>query len=112
MTRIACIGECMIELTEDEAGGPGAMRRGYGGDTLNSAVYLARELAGLDSLVSYVTVLGDDEYSSEMLEGWAAGIGATMPPRDSFSLQAMWHRRSKCCAVSTGSISRASRSPS
>ena len=72
MTRIACIGECMIELTEDKAGGPGAMRCGYGGDTLNSAVYMARELAGADARVSYVTLLGDDPYSGEMLRGWAA----------------------------------------
>jgi 2-dehydro-3-deoxygluconokinase len=72
MTRIACIGECMIELTEDRASGPGAMRRTYGGDTLNSAVYLARELAGPEARVSYVTLLGEDPYSSEMLDAWAA----------------------------------------
>lgn len=72
MTRIACIGECMIELTEDRVGSPGAMHRTYGGDTLNSAVYLARELAGVNARVSYVTLLGDDPYSGEMLDGWAA----------------------------------------
>jgi 2-dehydro-3-deoxygluconokinase len=72
MTRIACIGECMIELIEGGATAPGAMRRGYGGDTLNSAVYMARELPSADARVSYVTLLGDDPYSGEMLRGWAA----------------------------------------
>jgi 2-dehydro-3-deoxygluconokinase len=72
MKRIACIGECMIELFEDATSGPGTMRRTWGGDTLNSAVYTARELAGADALVHYVTILGDDPYSAEMLDGWAA----------------------------------------
>jgi 2-dehydro-3-deoxygluconokinase len=72
MTRIACIGECMIELTEGGASASGAMHRGYGGDTLNSAIYMARELAGSNERVSYVTLLGDDPYSGEMLRGWTA----------------------------------------
>ena len=38
MSRIACIGECMIELREEADGRPS---RSYGGDTLNTAVYLA-----------------------------------------------------------------------
>ncbi len=72
MTRIACIGECMIELSEGGAAAPGAMHRFYGGDSLNTAVYLARELADVDARVSYVTLLGDDPYSGDMLRGWAA----------------------------------------
>ena len=51
--RIACVGECMIELREASDGG---LTRGYGGDTLNTAVYLAR----LGAVVDYVTALGDD----------------------------------------------------
>ena len=39
MTRIACIGECMVELREEA---DGRLSRAYGGDTLNTAVYLAR----------------------------------------------------------------------
>ena len=82
MTKIACIGECMIELFEDTASGPGTMRRTYGGDTLNSAVYLARELAGSEAIVHYVTLLGDDPYSAEMLDGWAAeGIDTSLTER-------------------------------
>src|SRR5258708_2866409 len=69
MTRIACIGECMIELKQ-AAGG--LYSRGYGGDTLNTAVYLARLGAGVD----YITALGDDPLSDEMIAGWAAeGVG-------------------------------------
>ena len=63
--RIACIGECMLELSE-AAGG--ALTRAYGGDTLNTAVYLAR----LGVAVDYCTVLGDDPFSREMLAGWRA----------------------------------------
>lgn len=82
MTRIACIGECMIELFEDAESGPGFMRRTWGGDTLNSAVYLARELTGGQALVHYVSVLGDDPYSAEMLDGWTAeGIDSSLTER-------------------------------
>ena len=69
MTRVACIGECMVELKQ-AAGG--LFSRGYGGDTLNTAVYLAR--LGVDA--DYVTALGDDSLSDEMIAGWAAeGVG-------------------------------------
>ncbi|SDP33160.1 sugar kinase [Afipia sp. GAS231] len=69
MTKVACIGECMIELKQ---AGSGLFSRGYGGDTLNTAVYLARLGAGVD----YITALGDDPLSDEMITGWAAeGVG-------------------------------------
>jgi 2-dehydro-3-deoxygluconokinase len=69
MTQVASIGECMIELKQ--AGG-GLYSRGYGGDTLNTAVYLAR----LGVEVDYITALGDDPMSDEMVRGWAAeGVG-------------------------------------
>src|SRR5688572_23991865 len=59
----------MIELREMA---DGRFSRGYGGDTLNTAVYLAR----LGVEVDYVTALGDDPWSDEMIAGWAAeGIG-------------------------------------
>ncbi len=71
MTKVACIGECMIELKQ---AGSGLFSRGYGGDTLNTAVYLARLGAGAD----YITALGDDSLSDEMIAGWAAeGVGTT-----------------------------------
>ena len=69
MTRVACIGECMIELKQADGG---LLSRGFGGDTLNTAVYLARLGAGVD----YITALGDDPLSDEMIAGWAAeGVG-------------------------------------
>lgn len=73
MTRVASIGECMIELRQGPSAQPGGLySRGYGGDTLNTAVYLAR--LGVD--VDYITALGDDALSDEMIAGWATeGIG-------------------------------------
>jgi len=62
MTRAACIGECMIELREEP---DGRLARAYGGDTLNTAVYMAR----LGLAVDYVTALGDDAFSDEMAAG-------------------------------------------
>lgn len=69
MRRIASIGECMIELSE---AGQGLMRQGYGGDTLNTAVYLRRALPEAAGTVAYVTALGDDAFSDEMVAGWRA----------------------------------------
>ena len=73
--RVACIGECMVELRE---GPDGHLRRGFGGDTLNTAVYLAR----LGVAVDYVTALGDDAWSDEMLARWREeGIGTGLVHR-------------------------------
>jgi 2-dehydro-3-deoxygluconokinase len=73
MTGVACIGECMIELKQAQSGSQGGLySRGYGGDTLNTAVYLARLGVGVD----YITALGDDPMSDEMIAGWTAeGVG-------------------------------------
>ncbi len=75
MTTVACIGECMIELSQGAGGQPA---RGFGGDTLNTAVYLAR----LGVSVDYVTALGDDPFSDEMVEAWKGeGVGTTRVSR-------------------------------
>lgn len=66
--RIALFGECMLELQGQAFG---TMRQTFGGDTLNTAVYLAR-LAGPAIGVQYATGLGDDGLSSGMLERWQA----------------------------------------
>lgn len=68
--KIASIGECMIELTQPSVG---RLVRGYGGDTLNTAIYFAR----LGLAVDYITGLGnDDPWSAEMIAGWQAeGVG-------------------------------------
>ena len=62
--RIACIGECMVELTLPRADGEGS-RVGFAGDTLNAAVYLKRSAPELD--VVYVTALGTDPLSERMV---------------------------------------------
>lgn len=67
--RVACLGECMIELRTRP---DGALTRGFGGDTLNTAIYLAR----LGVKTDYVTALSDDVFSAEMLKAWSAeGLG-------------------------------------
>ena len=71
MKRIACIGECMIELWQDRQHSD-RMRRTFGGDTLNTAVYARRCLSAADTLVSYVTALGTDPFSAELLQAWQA----------------------------------------
>src|SRR5581483_7434104 len=63
--KVASIGECMIEFS---AAGGGLFARGFGGDTLNTAVYLSR--LGIDA--AYVTALGDDAMSEAMLAAWQA----------------------------------------
>ena len=69
MPRVDCIGECMVELRS----APGGLySRGFGGDTLNTAVYLSR----LGVSTDYITALGDDPLSDEMIAGWQAeGVG-------------------------------------
>ena len=75
MPKIACVGECMVELRKPKGG---LYSRAFGGDTLNTAVYLAR----LGVAVDYVTALGDDSLSEEMIAGWAAeGIGTSRVAR-------------------------------
>ena len=76
--RIALIGECMIELQHRASGD---LQQSFGGDTLNAAVYLRREL-GERSTVDYVTALGDDSFSDAMCKHWAGeGLGLGMVQR-------------------------------
>ena len=65
VTRIACVGEVMIELI---AQADGTARLGVAGDTFNTAVYMARALSDADIDVSYVTALGRDPYSNRIAE--------------------------------------------
>lgn len=64
--NIAVIGECMIELSQNGTG----LSRGFGGDTLNTAVYIARQTERQALNVHYVTALGNDSFSQEMLRAW------------------------------------------
>jgi 2-dehydro-3-deoxygluconokinase len=79
MLRVASIGECMIELRHRSADD---LELAFGGDTLNTAVYLARMTRGHEVSVDYVTALGDDAYSDQMLAMWQAeGVGTTLVAR-------------------------------
>ncbi|CAN7205313.1 sugar kinase [Rhizobium sp. LjRoot254] len=71
MPRFLSIGECMIELAS--LGGD-MMRKGFAGDTFNTAWY-ARAFLPESWAVEYFTALGDDRASGEMLEFMAsAGV--------------------------------------
>ena len=62
--RIACIGECMVELSPAENG---LFRQGFAGDTLNTAIYIART-AGQAIDTSFVTAVGTDRFSDRMID--------------------------------------------
>ncbi len=64
---IAALGECMLELQGQAFG---QLRQHFGGDTLNTAVYLAR-CGGAGLRVHYATALGDDSLSAGLLQRWA-----------------------------------------
>lgn len=62
--KIACVGEAMIELSVDPSGRNAAV--GYAGDTLNTAIYLRRNVSS-DHDVYFTSVLGQDQFSDWML---------------------------------------------
>jgi 2-dehydro-3-deoxygluconokinase len=62
--RVVLVGEAMLELSQDGSG----WRLAYGGDTLNTAIHLAR--AGVDT--AYLTALGDDPFSADLRARWSA----------------------------------------
>ncbi len=66
---IACFGECMVEL---QPRGTGLWRQAFAGDTCNTAVYLARLLAGLGPSVCWAMGTGDDLFAAGMREFWSA----------------------------------------
>ena len=67
--ELLCVGECMLELSERPGG---HIAKAFGGDTLNTAVYAAR--SGVS--VSYLTAMGDDPFSGEMIAAWNdEGVG-------------------------------------
>jgi 2-dehydro-3-deoxygluconokinase len=65
---VYAIGECMIELQRSP--GASGMDYRFGGDTLNAALYMARLLDPSKVRVAYVTGLGVDGMSAEMLASW------------------------------------------
>ena len=65
--RVVLFGECMIELRGQMFG---TMQQNFGGDTLNTAVYLARLGSDSGIEVAFATELGTDAYSDAMLAAW------------------------------------------
>ncbi len=77
--RVASFGECMLELQGEAFG---TMRQTYGGDTLNTAVYMARCGRAQGLQVEYATALGDDPLSSGLLQRWESeGLGTGLVRR-------------------------------
>ncbi len=64
MKKCVAVGECMLELSElcDGIG----WRLAHAGDTFNTTLYLRR--LGVDA--AYLTALGSDRFSAEMLQSW------------------------------------------
>lgn len=74
MTRIVCIGECMVELRAVSAN---RFERSFAGDAYNTAVYLKRSFPSAH--VQFLTATGDDSMSSHMRAAWQAqGIDAAL----------------------------------
>ncbi len=61
--RLLSIGECMVELMQAEGD---LLRKGYAGDTFNTAYY-ARSFLPEDWSVDYLTAVGNDTVSDDML---------------------------------------------
>jgi 2-dehydro-3-deoxygluconokinase len=85
--RVAVIGECLIELNGKLFG---EMRQTFGGDTLNTALYLAR-VAGGRIGVSYITAMGADVLSDAVVRRWEdEGIDTAHVLRDPARLPGLY----------------------
>lgn len=78
--KIALIGECMLEIsrapdTQQELNRQLQTLLSYGGDSLNTAIYLSR----LGIAVDYASALSDDNMSQWLLDQWQQeGIGCEL----------------------------------
>lgn len=71
-SKFLSIGECMVEMTPTP---DGTYAMGFAGDTLNTAWY-ARRTFPANWQISYLTAVGKDQVSSQMLDFLtASGIG-------------------------------------
>ncbi|WP_377290182.1 sugar kinase [Rhizobium sp. SG2393] len=70
--HILSIGECMVELMQ---AGDGLLKKGYAGDTFNTAYYVRLFLPETIT-VDYFTAVGDETVSEEML-AFMAGTGVS-----------------------------------
>jgi 2-dehydro-3-deoxygluconokinase len=84
MARIIVIGEGMIELSPTTNG---AWSFGYGGDTLNTAVHLAR----FGHSVAFASALGLDPFSDDLREAWASeGLDTSLIPAHPSSVPGLY----------------------
>ncbi len=67
MHQFAAIGEAMVELYHQQEK---TLRMSFAGDSLNTAVYLARLFPFTQTKINYITLLGTDPYSDMMLAEW------------------------------------------
>lgn len=67
--QIGVIGEAMLELSHQT---PTELSLSFAGDTLNFSIYLSRLLQNQAFDIHYVTALGQDPYSDQMLINWQA----------------------------------------
>lgn len=65
--QIGVIGEAMLELSHQT---PTKLALSFAGDTLNFAIYLSRLLQNQAFDIHYITALGQDPYSDQMLQNW------------------------------------------
>lgn len=78
MQKIAFLGECMVELSGQAFG---TISQGFGGDTLNSAIYLSRLAENVSPF--YITSIGSDRLSQQLVELWEAeGIDTSLVLKD------------------------------
>ena len=74
--KISLIGECMIELQDHPGKG---VQQTFGGDTLNTAIYMARLARIFPLTVDYVTAIGTDPFSKAMMAFWESeGVGSSL----------------------------------
>ncbi len=86
--KIAVIGECMVELQRQGE----LIKQTFGGDTLNTALYLARLTHEHNITVSYITALGNDPFSDEMVSSWSnEGIDVKFISRFDNKMPGLYH---------------------
>ena len=87
---IAILGECMLELSNEESsvGNDKNLRKlTFGGDTLNTSIYLSRHKID----VSYVSALGLDLNSDWLIRNWEKeGIDCSLVKRTSGLLPGLY----------------------
>ncbi|WP_084005314.1 sugar kinase [Gilvimarinus polysaccharolyticus] len=89
--NIAAIGECMLEISSGSLSSDIekiSAVMGYGGDTLNTSIYLAR----LGSKASFVTAMGDDQVSRWMIAQWQKnGVDTRLVQVDTSKRPGIYH---------------------